>query len=92
MSEILTPEQVKEYKARRVEEERELKEEVREWRMEIYKMLASLAINVFVILVLILGTLNCRPCFTFHELTRDSDWCDIWSNRHPNSEGMKIKP
>lgn len=57
MSEPLTPEKVEELKAKRREEVQELEEEAREWRMELYKMGASLAINVFVILVLVFGAL-----------------------------------
>ena len=58
MSELLTPQQVEEYKKERSREEQERKEEAREWKMEISKMLVSLAINVFVILILIQGALN----------------------------------
>ncbi len=55
MSVVITPDE-----AARYEQERRLEREdkAREWRIEVYKMLASLGINVFVILVLILGALN----------------------------------
>lgn len=55
MSVELTPEEVEEYKRQR---ELERAESSREWRTEIYKMLASLALNIFVIVVLALGALN----------------------------------
>jgi uncharacterized membrane protein len=58
MSEPLTPEEVEKYKAERSKEKQGLEEEARDWKMEIYKMLTSLAINVFVVLILVIGVLN----------------------------------
>jgi len=55
MSVVITREEADKYKRER---ELEREEKARGWRMEIYKMLASLAINVFVILILVLGALN----------------------------------
>jgi len=55
VSVVITREEADKYKRER---ELEREEKAREWRTEIYKMLASLVINVFVILVLVLGALN----------------------------------
>jgi len=52
MSVVITSEEKAMYERQR---ELEREERERQWRMEIYKMLASLFINIFVILVLILG-------------------------------------
>ena len=55
MSVVITPDEAAKY-----EQERKMErgEKAQEWKMEIYKMLASLAINVFVILVLVLGAFS----------------------------------
>jgi len=55
VSVVVSSDEVAEYKRER---ELEREESSREWRIEIYKMLASLAINVFVIVVLAVGALN----------------------------------
>jgi len=54
MSVVITAEEKASYERQR---ELELKEKARVWNTEIYKMLASLAINVFCISVLLLGAL-----------------------------------
>jgi hypothetical protein len=57
VAEVLTQEEVERYAEQRKEEEQALEGEKREWRMEIYKMLSSLAINIFVIVLLVVATL-----------------------------------
>ena len=59
MSKTYTREQIEAIKAKRSKEEQESEAaRAREWKMEIYKMVTSLAINVFVITVLALCALN----------------------------------
>lgn len=57
VSEVLTEEEVAKYAEQRKAEEQGLESEKQEWRMEIYKMVASLAINIFVVLLLVIATL-----------------------------------
>ena len=60
MSVVITPDEAAKYE---MERKLEREEKAREWRMEVYKMLASLGINVFVILVLVLGVLTRQERF-----------------------------
>lgn len=53
----ITADEAKLYAAEREKEKELEKEQVSDWRIEIYKMIGTLIINVFVISVLILGVL-----------------------------------
>lgn len=54
MSVVITPDEKANYERER---DLEVKEKARDWKSELYKMGASLAINVFCISVLIMGAL-----------------------------------
>jgi hypothetical protein len=57
MSEVLKPEDVERYTAERIEEEKERAEAKSDWRMELIKLVASLVLNLVVIVLLIYGIL-----------------------------------
>jgi F0F1-type ATP synthase membrane subunit a len=59
MSKKYTHEQIEAIKAKKSKEEKESEAaRVRDWKMEIYKMVTSLVINVFVITIIALCALN----------------------------------
>jgi len=61
MSVVITPNEAEIYAMEREMEKELEKEEISEWRMELYKMVGSLIIDITVILFLVLGALNTAP-------------------------------